>query len=326
MWRWLVNRIIWIAFEIVLLALVLHCIFWFLPGDAASLMLGTEAREDTLQATQLQLGITAQPNFFQSFLTWFKQWLIGNWGSSFTYAVPVSDLIIERLAISLPLVLLSFSCTLFFGIWGAFILFRLQKSWIKNSVNELAQLSFAIPNFWLGMILIYVFAVTLKWFPSGGFTPWSESITGALYALVLPVVALSLPQAILTTRTLAKSLDDIAKRHFVRTALAKGCTPSHVFYKHMLPMAMVAMLTLIGFQVIYFLAGTAIIEQVFHLPGIGKLLIQAAAQRDLEVLRTTILLIMMLIIGIFGIIDVMIHWLNPRMRHPVPTMKSLAWY
>jgi peptide/nickel transport system permease protein len=178
----------------------------------------------------------------------------------------------------------------------------------------LAQLGVAIPNFWFGMLLTLIFAVTLRWLPPGGFTPWSENPLGALRSLVLPSLALALPQAAILARVMRTALVDIQEQDFIRTARAKGMTMGEAVWRHGVRNALLPVLTILGLQFAFLIAGAIIVENVFYLPGLGRLIFTAISERDLILVRGAVMVLVVTVSLSMFLVDLAYGLVDPRLR------------
>ena len=187
-----------------------------------------------------------------------------------------------------------------------------------------AQLGVAVPNFWFALILIYVFAVWLRLVPAGGFPGWSAGVWPALKALILPAVALALPQAAILARVTRSALLEVLNEDYIRTARAKGMPRRAVLWRHALRNAMIPVLTILGLQFAFLLAGTIIIENVFYLPGLGRLVFQAITQRDLIVVESVVMLLVAAVIAVNILVDISYAIVDPRLRSRAMTAPRRA--
>ena len=292
---------------------VVFVVLELLPGDPAAVILGTGAREDTLAALRAELGLNRPA--LERYLTWLAGLLQGRLGASYTYGVPVSQLIAERSVVSLPLALmaivLSTAIAIPVGVFGA----SRRGAISDTALMGVTQLGVAIPNFWFAMLLILLFAVWLGWLPAGGFAGWDAGIWPAFRSLLLPAVALALPQAAILARLTRSAVLEALGEDYVRTARAKGLTRREAIWSHAVPNALIPVVTIMGLQFSFLVAGTIIIENVFSLPGIGRLTFQAIAQRDLTVVRDLVVVIAALVILVNLVVDLVYLWLDPRLRH-----------
>jgi len=292
----------------VLVFLVMHVI----PGDPAQIMLGTEADPATLSALRTQLGLD-RPLFVQ-YWAWASGILTGQLGQSLRYHVPISDLIASRLTVTVPLAILAMLIAVMVGLPAGLYAATHRNGPGDYGVIAVSQAGLSIPSFWLGILLMLVFSITLRWLPAGGFVPWNESIVGALRSLLLPAAALGLIRGAVVARLSRSSLLDVLGRDFVRTARGKGVSERGVIWKHALRNALIPIITVIGMQFAALLAGAIIIENVFYLPGLGRLAFQAIGQRDLPVVQNIVVLVAILVVGMNLIVDLAYAMLDPRIR------------
>ena len=283
-----------------------------LPGNAAQVMLGESATPESVAALSAKLGLdqTAPVRYGR----WVKGLLTGDLGTSVSYDVPVADLIAERLAVTAPLALMAMLLTtviaLALGIYAA----SHHNQAGDVGVMAASQLGIAIPNFWFAILLILVFAVKLQWFSAGGFPGWADDPWQAFKALVLPAVALAVVQAAILARITRSAVLDVLREDFVRTARAKGLSRRQVLWRHVLRNAFVPVLTVMGLQFANLLTGTVVIENVFSLPGLGRLVFQAIANRDLIVVQNVVMLLAAAVIVINFIVDVLYVVIDPRLK------------
>ncbi len=298
---------------LVLLVLVSLLVFGalnLLPGDPASVMLGTSARPDTLAALRLELGLDRP--FLLRWLEWLSAALRGDFGISLTYGVPVSTLVAQRLVVTLPLAALALALALALGLpLGVAAAGRGRVA--EAAATALGQIGVAIPNFWLALLLMLVFASTLGWLPAGGFPGWSDPVA-ALRSLLLPAIALGLPQAAVLVRVTRASVIEAMSEPFVRTALAKGLRRRTAIRRHALPNALLPIATILGLKFSFLVAGAVLVENIFSLPGLGQLAYQSLMQRDFITLQAVALLLAGTTILVNGLIDLSYRWIDPRIR------------
>jgi peptide/nickel transport system permease protein len=309
---YLARRLLILLLTLLAASVVVFVVLQVLPGDPAAIILGTGARADTLAALRHQLGLDAP--YWLRYVNWIIGMLRGDFGTSFTYGVPVAGLIRQRVAVSLPLavlaIVLSTALAIPLGVVAAARRGRLADA----SLMGAAQVGVALPNFWLGLLLILLFAIRLPWLPASGFPGWGGGAWHGLRALILPSLALALPQAAILARVTRAAVIDTLGEDFVRTARAKGLTRAAALWRHAVPNALVPVVTLIGLQFSFLLAGTVIVENVFTLPGLGRLVFQAIAQRDLIVVQDLVVLLAGSVILVNFIVDLAAAWIDPRQR------------
>ncbi len=305
------RRLLGLGFSLFAASLLVFLVLSVLPGDPAALMLGTNARDDTLAALRAQMGLD-RPLWLQ-YLAWVGGLLRGDFGVSFTYGVPVAELIGARALVSVPLagmaILLSTLVAIPVGVTAAAARGRPADLLLMG----VAQVGVSLPNFWLGLLFILLFAVNLAWFPASGFAGWEAGAGPALRSLLLPAAALALPQAAILARVTRSAVLDTLGQDYVRTALAKGLTSSVALWRHAVPNALIPVVTILGLQFSFLLAGTVIIENVFTLPGLGRLMFQAIAQRDLIVVQDLVVLLAGSVIAVNFLVDLLYLALDPRL-------------
>jgi peptide/nickel transport system permease protein len=293
-------------------SLAIFLIMEVLPGDPAAIMLGTSAREDTLAALRSELGLD-RPALVR-YLDWIGGVLHGDLGTSITYKMSVSTLVAERMAVTLPLslfaIVISTALALPLGIAAAA---RRDRA-TDRAVQVFSQLGVAVPNFWIGLILIIFFATRLGWFPAGGFPGWAAGVGAGLKALLLPAIALALPQAAVLTRVTRSAVLDVIGADFVRTARAKGVDKATTMRRHVVPNALIPVTTILGLQLSFLFGGAILVENVFNLPGLGRLAFQALAQRDLVVIKDVVLIFSGIVIVVNFGVDLAYRLLDPRLR------------
>ncbi|WP_424981992.1 ABC transporter permease [Maritalea sp. S77] len=309
---YLIQRLLGVALTLLVAAALIFFLLDVLPGDPARFMLGINASDEALNALRQQLGLD------QPALVRFGQWLMGlftgDLGISASQRAPIAELVLERMQLSLPLafgaLVLSTLIGLPLGIFAA----QNQGKIGDAGLMGLAQIGIAIPNFWFAMLLVVVFAVTLKWLPPGGFVPWAENPAAAFRALILPTIALALPQAAILARVMRTSLVDVARQDFIRTARAKGLSKNQALWRHGVRNALLPVMTIMGLQFAFLIAGTIIVENVFYLPGLGRLIFTAISARDLFVVRSALLVLVGLVVIIMFLVDLLYALVDPRLK------------
>jgi len=292
-------------------ALIVFLVLEVLPGDPAQIMLGTDAQPDTLAALRLQLGLDRPAP--ERFLTWLGGLVTGDLGRSYTYSVPVASLVPERLAITLPLALIAMALTTILALGlGTYAASRHRRAG-DVGVMAATQLGIALPNFWVAILLIMLFAITLGWLPAGGFPGWRAGLWPALKALLLPAVSLALVQAAILARVTRSAVLDVSREDFVRTARAKGLTRGQALRRHVLRNALLPVVTLMGLQFAYLLGGTIVVENVFRLPGLGRLIFQAINERDLVVVKDVVVLLAGMVVFVNFLVDLLYRVIDPRL-------------
>ena len=293
-------------------SIVVFAVQGVLPGNAAQVMLGESATPEAVAALSKKLGLD-QPAAVR-YGRWIEGFASGDLGTSVAYDTPVAQLIAERLAVTAPLALMAMALTtviaLTLGIYAAS-----RHNQIGDvGVMAASQIGIAIPNFWFAILLILVFAVKLQWFSAGGFPGWEEAVWPAFKALILPAVALAVVQAAILARITRSAVLDVLREDFVRTARAKGLSQRQVLWRHVLRNAFVPVLTVMGLQFANLLTGTIVVENVFSLPGLGRLIFQAISNRDILVVQNVVMLLAAAVIAINFVVDVLYAVIDPRLK------------
>ncbi|MEZ5811169.1 MAG: ABC transporter permease [Rhizobiaceae bacterium] len=293
-------------------SIVVFAVLEIVPGDPAQLMLGLNATEDAVAALREQMGLNDP--LLARYFGWIAGMLVGDFGKSYTYSVPVLELIGERVVVSLPLAVISLVLSTVVAIPVGIFSAARRGRLADTAAMSAAQLGVAIPNFWFALLLVYVFAVGLRLLPAGGFPGWSAGVWPGLKALILPSIALALPQAAILARVTRSALIEVLGEDYIRTARAKGLPQNRVLWRHALRNAMIPVLTILGLQFAFLLAGTIIIENVFYLPGLGRLVFQAITQRDLIVVESVVMLLVATVIIVNLLVDLSYAAVDPRLR------------
>ncbi|MDA9940852.1 ABC transporter permease [Planktomarina temperata] len=312
MLTYVTKRLGSLCLSLIVASLVIFACIEIVPGDPASFMLGINAQPDTIQALRVELGL--DQSLAQRYLGWVGGLLGGDMGTSYTYRTPVSDIVSDRLQVSLPLALYALMLTVVVAFPVGILAAARRGSVTDITVMGATQLGVAIPNFWFAILMVILFAINLRWFSAGGFPGWDAGIFSAMKALTLPAIALALPQASILARVMRSSLLDTLSEDYMRTARAKGLTRRQVLWRHALRNAMIPVLTIIGLQFAFLLAGAIIIENVFFLPGLGRLVFQAITQRDLIVVESVVMLLVFAVILVNFLVDIAYAWVDPRIR------------
>jgi peptide/nickel transport system permease protein len=292
---------------------VTFVVVYVIPGDPAEIILGTEGNSEALAALRAKLGLDR--SLWRQYVEWLKSALTGDLGVSIQYDVPVGRLIASRLPVTFPLAGMAMSLTILAGMPLGVLAASHHRRPGDVWTMVISQLGIAIPSFWAGLLLILLFSVYLGWFPAGGFTAWAEAPAGALRSLLLPAIALGLVQTAILIRTTRSAMLEVLREDYVQTARSKGLSDRFVLYKHALKNGLITIVTLLGLQIGHLLAGSIIIENVFYLPGLGRLVLGAVSARDLPVVQGVVLFMATVIVFINFAVDLLYGWLDPRIRY-----------
>jgi len=309
----LLKRVVVLFVTLLLVSMIVFAVLMVIPGDPAQIILGIHATPETLETLRHQLGLDRPPAV--RYLSYIKGLVLGDLGRSIHYDVPIRSLILSRLQVTLPLAILSMIFALLLSIPMG-IYSSLHRDRVGDyGIMILSQIGLAVPAFWAGILLILLFAVTLHWFPAGGFNPWLIGPIKAFKSLFLPAVSLAAVRAAVLTRMTRSSMLEVLGEDYVRTARSKGLPKRKVVYKHAFRNAIIPVVTIIGLQAGDLLAGAIIIENVFHLPGVGRLVFEAIGQRDLPVVQGVVLFIAAVIVILNFLTDVTYRYFDPRIRY-----------
>jgi len=312
MLRFALTRALSLTLSLIVASLVIFAVIEVIPGDPAAFMLGLNAAPEAVEALRDDLGLNG--TLTTRYLGWITGMVTGDFGQSYTYRVPVSELVAQRIQVSLPLALYALILSTTIAIPVGLIAAAKRGSVADYSIMGATQLGIAVPNFWFAMLLVLVFAINLRWFSAGGFPGWDAGLFAGLKALTLPAVALALPQASILARVMRSSLLETLHQDYIRTARAKGLTMRQATTRHALRNALIPVLTIIGLQFSFLLAGAIIIENVFFLPGLGRLIFQAITQRDLVVVESLVMLLVFAVILVTFLVDIAYAAIDPRLR------------
>lgn len=275
-----------------------------LPGDPAQLILGTESSPQALAALRSQLGLDkpAPVRFGQ----WLVNFVRGDLGQSIRYNIPVKALVRQALPVTVNLALWAVCLALGTAVVIGVVSAAYIETWWGRAVRVISQLGMAVPQFWIGILLIQVFAVQLRLFPAGGYTNWRS--------LVLPIMTLALPRSAVLSNMVQVGMAGALRSDYVRTARAKGLSWGKIMFKHAFVNGAIGVTTTAGGQLIQLLAGTIVVEQVFGLPGLGQLLLAGVLERDLTLVQSLTVLVAVGVLVTNLLVDLVLMLLDPRVR------------
>ena len=313
---YLLKRLVSLALTLVAASVLVFAVLELLPGNAAQIILGDSATPESLAALEARLGLDRPP--LQRYLEWTGGLLRLETARSISYDTPTGELLAERLQVTLPLALMAMALTTVLALGlGVYAAARHRKLG-DVGVMALSQLGIAIPNFWFAILLVLLFAVQLQWVSAGGFPGWLAEDGGGLgpglKALLLPAVALAVVQTAILARVTRSAVLDVLREDFVRTARAKGLSRRQALLRHALRNAMIPVLTVAGLQFANLVTGTIVVENVFVLPGVGRLVFQAISNRDLVVVRDVVMLLVAMVVTVNFLVDLAVAWVDPRVR------------
>ncbi len=304
------RALAWLAATLLAASLVVFLVLDVLPGDPAAIMLGMDAEPSALAALHHRLGFDLP--LATRYLRWVGALLTGDLGVSTSYDIPVSQLLGNRLAVTLPLTLLALLLSVLLGIPLGVMGAAWRGRAAGTALDALTQLGQAIPDFWLGVLLILIVALHGHLLPASGFPGWAHPLAG-LAALLLPALAIALPQGAVLARVMRGSVLSVQDEEFMRTARGKGLSRRAALWRHAVPNALIPTVTIVGMQFSFLVAGTIVVENVFSLPGVGRLVYQAVAQRDLIVVQDLVILFVAVVIMVNFAVERLYGRLDPRL-------------
>lgn len=294
------------------ISLLTFGVFQILPGNPVDVILGVDADPLQAQALEKQLGLDLPLG--ERYVNWIGDLFRGDLGDSIRYQVPVGDLLKSSLPVTISLTVFSLLITVVTVIPIAIFLAKNNNKKSALFLSFLTQIGVAVPSFWLGILLIMLFAVTLQVLPSGDFIPFSEDPPGCIRSLILPSVAIAIGTSAVVIRYLKNTLLDQMNLDYVRTARSKGATQKRVLYRHVLKNALLPTITILGMTVVDVLGGSIIVENVFNLPGIGHLITSGVGNRDFPLVQGLVFYLAFMVIVINLVVDLLYMAVDPRIR------------
>src|SRR5512139_1442393 len=308
----LLRRLLTLAATLVAASLIIFLVLDALPGNAAQMLMGADASPDAVRALTVKLGLD-QPLAYR-YLQWLEGMAVGDLGNSYVYSTPVAGLILERLVLTIPLAIMSMLITVVLALAAGIYTAANHNRLGDVGVMSLAQVGIALPNFWFAILLILLFSVKLQWLSAGGFAGWDDGVWSGLRSLLLPSISLAVVQAAILARVTRSAVLEVLREDFVRTARAKGLSRRAALWGHVLRNAMIPVLTVMGLQFATLLAGTIVVETVFYLPGLGRLIFQSISNRDLIVVRNCVMLLAAMVVVVNFVVDLLYAAIDPRIK------------
>ncbi|HEY8594725.1 MAG TPA: ABC transporter permease [Devosiaceae bacterium] len=312
MFGFIVRRLLSAIPVLIVVSLVTFLIIWIVPGDVTAEIAGPDATPAQLARLRQDLGLDRP--LVDRALIWYGHLLHGDLGQSYLLNRSVADAVIERLPVTLSLVALGLLLSVGMGMLLGILAAVRHNSWVDQAATTVALLGLSLPDFWFGLVLILFFAVELHWLPTGGFVPLTEDPVGWLRAMTLPSLTLAFTQMGVLARMTRSSMLDVLGHDFIRTARAKGMPGWNVIFKHALLNAMIPIVTVIGILTGVLLGGAVVVETVFSLPGVGRLIIGAIQRRDYPIIQGGLLITASTFVFVNIAVDIVYGWLDPRVR------------
>lgn len=306
------RRVLGMIPSIILVTIIAAGLIYLTPGDPAAYLAGENPAPGQIDALRHQLGLDR--SVIGQYWFWVSNALHGDFGQSLFNTVPVREQIVTRLPVTFSLAVAAMVLAVTFGVLFGLIAANWQGRAVDRVVTAFASLGVAVPQFWLGLVLVIVFSLTLGWLPSIGYTPFTQNPAEWARFIILPAVTLAAGAAAEIARQVRASMTTVLGDDYIRTARAKGIPRRTVVFKHALKNAGVPAVTVIGSQFSYLLGGAVIVEQVFGIPGIGSLAVSAVLNRDVPVVQAVILVAALFVLVFNLLVDISYGFLNPRVR------------
>lgn len=292
------------------ISFLVYLAFDIIPGDAALAALGTDATPESLEALREQLGLNRP--FLQRYFEWLFNFIRGDFGTSYKYHIPVADMIVSKLPITVIMAMISFFIMVVISLPIGIYTAKHSGKWADHLIMTVNQVMMSVPHFFMGIMITYFFGLVLKLFTPGGFVSYETDFRGFLAYIIFPCIAIAIPKIAMSVKLLRSSCIEEAKKDYVRTAYSKGNNTNKVLYKHVLRNAIIPVVTLWGMTLADMLVGSIVIEQVFNIPGIGRILLTSISYRDYPVVETIIILIAFVVIVSNFCVDIIYQLIDPR--------------
>ena len=308
----LLRKILNLMIALLIVTLLTFLALQVIPGDPVTKMLGADAT--AAQAAQLRARLGLDQPVLVRYGRWLLSFLKGDPGMSYSYSMPVAEMLKGKLSVTVILTALSFAMTVFISIPLGILTARSESVRVNHFFLIMDQLFMALPPFFIGILSVYLFGIVLKLFAPGTYVPLSESVAGGLGYLLLPALAMALPRSAMTVKMLRSSIRSQMAEDYVRTARSRGLTDSQILRRHALRGAMVPVVTFLAQSAAEIMTGTIIIEQVFTIPGLGRLLLSSIGSRDFPVVQAIVVMMAVFVILVNFAADLINMAIDPRIR------------
>lgn len=310
--RYIGKKLVTMLVTILIISFLVFFAFDMIPGDAALASLGTDATPERIEALREQMGLNRP--LLQRYADWLFSFVRGDLGTSYKYNMPVLHMIADKFPITVMMAVISFVMIVAVSLPLGIYTVKHQGKWIDRVITVVNQILMAIPHFFMGIVLTYVFGLLLKLFTPGAFVSYDVDFKAFIRYLIFPCIAIALPKIATSVKMIKSACLAEAKKDYTRTAYSKGNRTSQVLVRHVLKNAMIPVITLWGMMLADLLVGSIVIEQVFNIPGIGRILITSISYRDYPVVEAIIVLIAVIIVVTNFLVDVIYQWIDPRIN------------
>ncbi len=310
--RLIIKKLLTLIVTLIIISLAAFFAFQIIPGDPATAMLKTTATPERVAALREEMGLN-DPVLVR-YVRWVVSYVQGDMGISYNYQLPVEELIGDKIIVTSSLALLSLVVIVIVSLPLGFLMARYADKLGGKVMKVSNQVVMAIPSFFLGVLIVLVFGLILRWFTPGEYVSHQESIFGFLKYLLAPAIAIAIPKIAMLIKFLRDSVIQEKQSDYIRTAYSKGNTESRVLYVHVLKNACISVITLLGMMIADIMAGSIVVEQVFNLPGLGRLLVASIGNRDFPVVQAIIIYIAAIVVIVNFLVDLLYRWIDPRIR------------
>lgn len=311
--NYIIRKIITLILTLLLISAMTFGAFSVIPGDASVSRLGTEATQEQIDALRAEMGLD-QP-VTERYISWVRGAVHGDFGESLRYSgTTVRELLSDRLTATVLLAVIALAMMFVFSVPLALLSVHFKNHWQDTLISQLVQLAMAVPSFFLGILLTYFFGIALKLFQPGKFVAPSEDFLGAVQYLVFPAMAIALPKGAMVTRFIRNAVLGEMKKDYVRTARSKGSSRDRILYRHVLRNALIPVITFAAMIAVQILAGSIVVEQVFSVPGVGRLLVSSISSRDYPVVQAIVIYITAIVVIMNFAIDLIYQLADPRVK------------
>ena len=307
-----IRKLAILLLTLFLVSLAVFLAFHVIPGDSAMLILGTEASEESLAALRHQMG--TDRSLFAQYVSWLAGIFRGDFGVSLKYSRSVADLLRSRIMLTSLLGLMSFILVFILGIPLGLLSGRARNPVARAAAGAFSVIGISLPGFFLSLLLIWVFGLWLRLFTPGSYVSPDEDAGAFFRFMIFPALAVALPQVAVLSKYLAAAVREESSAAYVKAARSRGCSSFRVLTRHIFKNAVVAVVPLLGMIAGSIFSGSIIVEQVFGISGVGRLLISAVSYRDFPLAQTIVLYIAALVVIVNFLVDLVVQWLDPRIR------------
>lgn len=310
--KYIGKKIVSFIATLLIVSFLVFFAFTVIPGDPATSMLGTEATPERIEEVREELGLN-EP-FLQRYIDWATGFVSGDMGESYSYHLPVSEMVSDKMVITGTLAGMAFIITILISIPVGIYAAKHEGGLADRIIYVLNQVTMSIPPFFFGILFTLIFGLVFRWFTPGGYVSYTKDVLGYFQYLFFPALAIALPKSAMTIKLLRSAITKETKLDYVRTAYSKGNSSKNVLYQHVLKNAMIPVITFLGMTLTDMIAGSIIIEQVFSIPGVGRILLTSISNRDYPVVMAIIVCVAFFVILVNLIVDILYQKIDPRIK------------